>query len=118
MKLSGITFFLFFCITLSAQNTQLQYRFRVYLKDKGNPVFPVSEPEKFLTPKAIERKKQQQVKIDQSDLPISPDYFNQLKNAGGKPVSYSKWFKTIVIQLRDSSQINAILQLPFVDSAR
>ena len=118
MKFYGISLFLFFSIALSAQNTQLQYRFRVYLKDKGNPVFPVSEPEKFLTPKAIERKKQQQVKIDQSDLPISPDYFNQLKNAGGKPVSYSKWFKTIVIQLKDSAQINAILQLPFVDSAR
>lgn len=117
-KLFGIAFFLFFSIALPAQNTQLHYRFRVYLKDKGNPVFPVSEPEKFLTPQAIKRKKQQQVKIDQSDLPISPDYFNQLKNAGGKPVSHSKWFKTIVIQLKDSAQINAILQLPFVDSAR
>jgi subtilisin family serine protease len=118
MKLSGITFFLFFCITLSAQNTQLQYRFRVYLKDKGNTLSLFSEPEKFLTPKAIERKKQQQVKIDQSDLPISPDYFSQLRNVGGKTISHSKWFKTIVIQLKDSSQIGAVLQLPFVDSAR
>ena len=118
MKLSGIPFFLFFCITLSAQNTQLQYRFRVYLKDKGNTLSLFSEPEKFLTPKAIERKKQQQVKIDQSDLPISPDYFSQLRNVGGKTISHSKWFKTIVIQLKDSSQIGAVLQLPFVDSAR
>lgn len=118
MKLSGIILFLFLSTALSAQNTQLQYKFRVYLKDKGNTAFSVSEPEKFLTPKAIERKKRQQVKIDKSDLPISPDYFNQLNNAGGKPVSYSKWFKTIVIQLKDSARINAILQLPFVDSAR
>ena len=118
MKLPGIALFLFFSVALSAQNTQLQYKFRVYLKDKGNRAFSVSEPEKFLTPEAIERKKQQQVKIDQSDFPISPDYFNQLKNAGGKPVSHSKWFKTIVIQLRDSSQIEDILRLPFVDSAK
>ena len=118
MKLSGIILFLFLSTALSAQNTQLQYKFRVYLKDKGDTAFSVSEPEKFLTPKAIERKKRQQVRIDKSDLPISPDYFNQLNNAGGKPVSYSKWFKTIVIQLKDSARINAILQLPFVDSAR
>jgi hypothetical protein len=88
----------------------MQYRFRVYLKDKGNSEVTLSEPEKFLTPKAIERKRRQQVPIDQSDLPISSDYFNQLKSVGAKPVSHSKWFNTIVIQLNDSSRIDAVLQ--------
>ncbi|HHT29780.1 MAG: S8 family serine peptidase [Petrimonas mucosa] len=118
MRLPATTLFLLLSIALSAQTTQMQYRFRVYLKDKGNSEVTLSEPEKFLTPKAIERKRRQQVPIDQSDLPISSDYFNQLKSVGAKPVSHSKWFNTIVIQLNDSSRIDAVLQLPFVDSAR
>ncbi|MDO5664209.1 MAG: S8 family serine peptidase [Bacteroidia bacterium] len=118
MKLLHIAFLLLFSISLSAQNARQQYKFRVYLKDKGKIDFSVSEPEKFLSPKAIERKKQQQVKIDETDFPISPNYFNLIISAGGKPVSYSKWFKTITVQLKDSAQINNILNLSFVDSAK
>ncbi len=118
LKLSHITLLLLFSISLSAQNAQQTYKFRVYLKDKGNIEFSVSEPEKFLTEQAVERKKRQQVKIDETDYPISSDYFNMIINAGGKPVAYSKWFKTIVVQLNDSLQINDIVKLPFVDSAR
>ena len=119
MKLSGILFFSFFLsVSLSAQEESVKYKFRVYLKDKGSSSFSVSEPEKFLTSKAIERKKRQEAAIDQTDFPISPDYFHALKNAGGKIVSYSKWFSTIVIELPDSSQVENILNLPFVASAQ
>ncbi len=117
MKLLYIALLLLFSISLSAQNTQ-QYKFRVYLKDKGNTEFSVSEPEKFLTKQAIERKKTQQTKIDETDFPISTDYFAQITDAGAKVAAFSKWFKTITIQLSDSAQIDNILQLSFVDSAR
>lgn len=81
MKLSGILFFSFFLsVSLSAQEESVKYKFRVYLKDKGSSSFSVSEPEKFLTSKAIERKKRQEAAIDQTDFPISPDYFHALKN--------------------------------------
>ncbi len=118
MRSLHIVLLLLFSISLSAQNPQQQYKFRVYLKDKGETGFSVSKPEKFLTSKAIERKKQQQVKIDETDFPISPDYFNLIISAGGKPVSHSKWFKTITVQLKDSAQIKDIVKLSFVDSAK
>lgn len=38
----------------------LQYRFRVYLSDKGESGYSLAEPEKFLTEKAIERKRDRQ----------------------------------------------------------
>ena len=118
MKLVNIALLLLFSISLSAQHAQQHYKFRVYLKDKGRTEFSISKPEEFLTKQAIERKKKQHVPVDVSDFPISADYFNQIITAGGKPVAHSKWFKTITVELPDSAQIDNILHLPFVDSAR
>lgn len=118
MKLGYIFLSLIFSISLYANDLKVQYKFRVYLKDKGNTEYSILEPEKFLTQQAIERKKRQQVKIDQSDFPISAEYFAELEKAGGKPISYSKWFKTVVVQLEDSSHIDAIEKLSFVDSVQ
>lgn len=118
MKPLYIALLLSFGLSLSAQHLQQSYKFRLYLKDKGKTEFNASEPEKFLSRQSIDRKKRQQVKIDATDFPISPDYFNLIINAGGKVVSYSKWFKTITVQLNDSSQIDHMLKLAFVDSAR
>lgn len=114
-----IYFLLFIVLTFSLQAQDVQqYKFRVYLKDKGDIDYSVDNPEKFLSLKAIDRKKRQNVVVDESDFPISPDYFMQLAQAGGEVISYSKWFKTVVMQLNDSAQIGNALNLPFVDSIK
>ena len=96
----------------------LQYRFRVYLSDKGESGYSLAEPEKFLTEKAIERKKRQAVVIDASDLPISPDYFTLVEKTGATVVTYSKWMQTLTVQVADSLKIDQLLTLPFVDSVK
>lgn len=117
LRLFSFSSLFFFSILVSAQEP-LQYRFRVYLKDKGAIDYSINQPEKFLTKTAIERKQRQNAKIDESDFPISSDYFTQLEKAGGQIVSFSKWFSTIVVQLKDSAQITNIQNLSFVDSAK
>ena len=109
--------FLAFFSTLSAQ-TRIEYKFRVYLTDKGTADYCISQPERFLSRAAIERKKRQNVPIRESDLPISQDYFRLLERAGARVVTHSRWFKTIVVQVPDSMRINSIAQLSFVDSVR
>ena len=110
------TLFLF-CIAMLA-TAQQHYKFRVYLKDKGTVNYSLDNPEQFLTKESITRKKRQNVKIDDLDFPISPDYFTLVQKAGGNIVSHSKWFKTFVVELNDSTKINDIVQLSFVDSAK
>ncbi len=119
MKLIHITFFLLIlCFPLFAQKQANSYRFRIYLKDKGATEFLLSQPETFLTPKAIERKERQSIPIDSLDLPVSPEYFQSISRSGGKIVAFSKWFKTITAELQDSLQIDEILKLPFVESVK
>ncbi|WP_298648674.1 S8 family serine peptidase [uncultured Proteiniphilum sp.] len=94
------------------------YKFRVYLKDKGNTVHSPDNPDTFLSGRAIERKKKEKVEIDESDLPVSRDYFTLVEKAGGKVVTYSKWFATLVVEVSDSLRIENIESLSFVDSVK
>lgn len=112
--------FLFCFITDSVKSNTLPqyYKFRVYLKDKGNNNYSIDQPLEFLTQNAIERKRNQEIKIDETDFPISPDYFNLISKSGGEVVSYSKWFETIVVRVSDSLKVDNISSLSFVDSVK
>ena len=111
---------LLFSVVSTAQplTSPLQYRFRIYLSDKGESGYSLDEPEKFLTVKAIERKKRQHVAIDAADLPISPDYFTLVEKTGATVVTHSKWMQTLTVQVADSLSIEQLIALPFVDSVK
>ncbi len=100
------------------QSQPIHYKFRVYLTDKGDAGYSTDNPSQFLTEKAIERKRVQKVDIDESDFPISNDYFALVEMAGGKVVSHSKWFNTLVVEVADSLKIEEIKSLSFVDSVK
>ncbi|MTU95828.1 peptidase S8, partial [Parabacteroides merdae] len=50
------------------------YRFRVYLKDKGDDGFRVEEPEAYLSRQAIERRAKNDIAVTDADFPISRSY--------------------------------------------
>ena len=101
---------------LMAQNNS--YKFRVSLKDKGKHEYSVNAPEKFLSKRAIDRKKSHGIKIDERDFSVNPEYIAQVQKTGAKVVSHSKWFNTLVVALKDSADIQNIKKLPFVTETR
>lgn len=113
---------LFFFISLlsysGTEPTTIYYKFRIYLTDKGGGDYSIDNPSQFLSDNAIERKRVQEVDIDEKDFPISDDYFALIEMSGGKVVSYSKWFKTVVVEVDDSLKINDIKSLSIVDSVK
>ncbi len=115
----SILFLLTSFLSYSYNETQpVHYRFRVYLTDKGDAVYTTDNPSQFLTEKAIERKRVQKVEIDETDFPISDDYITLVEMAGGKVVSHSKWFNTLVVEVSDSLKIENIRSLSIVDSVK
>lgn len=63
------------------------YIYRITLKDKAETPFSLSEPEKFLSLKSIERRRRQGLAIDSTDLPVSPAYLRQIqrrRRGGGR----------------------------------
>ena len=103
---------------ISAQETNMHYKFRVYLQDK--PAFDLTQTDtlNLLSKKSIERRKEQGVEIDSTDFPLSVDYKNAIRNQGVKIVAESKWFNTVVIECGDSIDIKKIQALSFVDSTK
>jgi len=94
------------------------YCFRVYLKDKGNTLYSVSQPEVFLSKTAIELRTKNAVPIDKSDLPISPICVDVLRSTGARVVVESKWLSTVVMESIDSTVVERLRKLPNVDSVK
>jgi len=92
--------FILFIFFLS-KNTSAQFtRYIVQFKDKAGTPFSISDPSKFLSPKAIARRTKQHIAIDETDLPIVSRYIDSVRLSGNVTVlDQSKWFNQICIGL-------------------
>lgn len=116
-KYSGILLLLFLGIFPMVGATG-SYRFRVYLKDKGEAGYRLDQPEAYLSEEAVERRIRQQIPLTESDLPIAPAYLDTLAAAGVQPVVKSKWLATVVVDTPDSLAAERLEQLSIVDSVK
>ncbi len=111
MALSRILF-LFFLFITSTGWTQTN-RYFVFFKDKNGTPFTTSQPEKFLTQKAIQRRLLHSISITTEDLPVNPSYVQQVKSVGVKTFFTSKWWNGVLIEA-DNSLLTQIRNLSFV----
>ena len=117
MKLVSLLLSLFIFLPAWSLDSEY-YRFRVYLKDKGDGGFSPDNATEYLSSKAIERRERQNISITESDYPISSSYLDSLKRVGGCIITQSKWAKTVVVENSDSTIADRIVRLPMVDSVK
>jgi subtilisin family serine protease len=94
------------------------FMYRLYLTDKKPTEYKISKPERFLSPKALERRKRQNLDVDSTDLPIPLTYIHQIEAQGVKVMSRSRWNNTVVVRVADKAMVDNLLLLPFVGSAK
>ena len=72
-------------------------RHLVYLRDKAGTPFSVSQPQAFLSVRALARRTRQRIAVLPRDLPVNPAYVAQVRAVAGRPdVRYtSKWLLAI-----------------------
>lgn len=105
----------FFCFEVSAEKS---YKFRLYLADKEGTEFSLDHPGKFLSQRAIDRRKRQNLKLDSTDLPISQQYLLAVSSTGVRIAAKSKWNNTIVIEVNDSGKIAQFAEMPFISKVK
>lgn len=88
-------------------------RYIVYFKDKTNSPFSVTEPQRFLSFKSLERRGKQQIAILDEDIPVDPDYISGVRNLGAKTFYSSRWMNCLLIEA-DAATISSIQLLPYV----
>ncbi|WP_420572455.1 S8 family serine peptidase [Kordia sp.] len=101
------------CIT-QFSNAQTEHAW-VYFTDKPNVANALANPTTILTQKAIDRKNNHGVAIDERDVPVNEMYISQIKIQQGITVkAKSKWFNCVHV-LGTQTDIDNLLNLSFVN---
>ncbi len=103
-----LTLSIFFLLRVNGQMELKPGYYAVFFKDKNGTPASLDSPQTFLSQRAIERRKTQNIAFDYRDLPVSSVYLDSLKKYGLKIWSVSKWLNGAVIKIQDSSQIKLL----------
>ncbi|MBI2967701.1 MAG: S8 family serine peptidase [Bacteroidetes bacterium] len=93
-------------------------RFWIRFADKNNSAYSLTQPEQFLSQRAIERRTKFNITVTDNDLPVNDSYVVAVKNLGVKILNCSKWFNSVTIDTagcNDPAVLDKISALPFVE---
>lgn len=112
VKIKGLVLVCIF-ICMQKISAQTNYKFLIYFTDKNTTTFSLTQPLQFLSQRALDRRERQGITLKQDDLPVPQPYLDSCKFKGALVLYSLKWLNAAVIEA-DSSELNAILSLPFV----
>jgi len=95
----AILFFVSYTVIYAQKKESKKIYYWIYFTDKNCHENLIRNAEDFLSVKSIERRKKQQIAIDETDLPLCENYIDHLKYAGYTIVAQSKWLNAIAIDL-------------------
>lgn len=107
------------------------YIWRYTLKDKQGSSYSLDHPGRWLSHKAIERRRRQGLSLDSTDLPVSTRYLRQMeislnqRDAGEKRsksewviVGTSRWNNTVLVRSNDTTLLRRLSSLDFIAKAQ
>lgn len=109
---------LFLAATLFAQGQIATNIYWVQFTDKNDSPYSIDNPEAFLSPRALQRRANQGIGIDEYDLPVNPQYLQAVADCGAQLLNPSKWLNGVSIYTTQSSVLEAINALEFVETVR
>ena len=107
------------------------YIWRYTLKDKQGSSYSIEHPGRWLSHKAVERRKRQGISVDSTDLPVSAKYLRQIENSlsqrqqGEKLskaewviVGTSRWNNTVLIRSNDTTLLKHLATLDCITQSQ
>ena len=110
--------FLFVVVSLFAQAQVAPDIYWVQFTDKNNSPYSIDNPEAYLSPRALQRRANLGIAIDEYDLPVNPQYLQAVADCGAELINPSKWLNGVSVHVTDASVIDAINALEFVSVVR
>lgn len=109
---------LFLTVAYFAQAQVATNIYWVQFTDKNNSPYSIDNPEEFLSPRALQRRANQGIDIDEYDIPVNPQYLQAVANCGAQLLNPSKWLNGVSVYTTHSNVIDAINALEFVETVR
>lgn len=108
-------FFLCFGCCLCYMLSYAQVYYYVQFTDKNNSSYSISNPEIYLSERAILRRTNFNIPIDESDFPVNRNYLDTLTAHGAQIIQTTKWINGATILVTDTALVMPyVRQLPFV----
>jgi serine protease AprX len=98
---------------LAPARAQRMGQYLLVFRDKAGTSFSTSQPEKFLSARAVARRQRQGIAITERDLPVTAAYVQGLRTAGAKVLYTSRWLNAALVEAT-SAQVTTMLALPYV----
>ena len=121
MKLLASLLLSLFSVVIIAQEAieeqEIKHYYWVNFKDKLNTPFQIDHPEQFLSPRAIERRKQFNIPIEEKDLPVNANYLDSIRQSGVKIHLTSRWFNAAAI-LCTQAQMDTLQNAAFITEVK
>ena len=114
MKKLGLL--LIFIIGFINVNAQLQDKYLIKFTDKNNSPFSLSNPQQFLSARAILRRTTQNIALTDNDLPVNTAYLSNISSVGAQIINKSKWFNSAIVTINNPANVSIIEALTFVNS--
>ena len=101
--------------------TQLQAQNKKYVvffnrKVQGN-TYSLSNPSAFLSPRSLQRRQNQGLALDSTDLPVIPSFLNQVAATGATVLYPIRWLNGAILDCTEP-QYQAVMGLPFVEGGK
>ncbi|MCU0371029.1 MAG: S8 family serine peptidase [Bacteroidales bacterium] len=113
MKTLPVTTLLFF-LTLAVCSQIAPEKYFISFTDKNNSPYSTDNPIEFLSQRSIDRRTNQGIAIDMTDLPVNPDYLQGVAETGATILNPSKWLNGVSIFTANPAVLDAIEALPYV----
>lgn len=109
---------LFLAVTMFAQAQIATDIYWVQFTDKDNSPYSIDNPEAYLSPRALQRRANLGIDIDEYDIPVNPQYLQAVADCGAELLNPSKWLNGVSVHVTDPAVIEAINALGFVEVVR
>jgi hypothetical protein len=118
MKKIFILSTIFYLILASVHLKAQTKKYFIGFTDKNNSPYSIQNPEQYLSQRAINRRLAQNIPINQTDLPVNPQYINAVKNFGVSVITKIKWLNGIIVETNNPALISQIETLSFVRNTK
>jgi len=116
IRLILISPFFFFCLPALVGQQIADSVYWVYFTDKNDNGFRTDRPEEFLSQRSIERRAWQDLGIDETDLPVTQAYVDELRTMGIQVRHVSRWLNGVAFVNASPAQFDAVMAKEFTDT--
>ncbi|PLX00277.1 MAG: hypothetical protein C0593_01225 [Marinilabiliales bacterium] len=111
-RISIISALILLCVSFVSAQTKV---YKVTFSDKGME-YSIDNPGVFLSDESLYRRYENNIPVNESDLPVAPEYIKVINEKGYDIILKSKWFNAVFVQTDDSEKLSNIKELPFVEN--